>query len=251
MLVVIPCHNHSKYVAGSVQSVLDGHHKNIKVICVEDGSSDSQKQLFQHAMQGFSDPRLIVEATYQKSGRWRAVNQCIEKYAPPGSFDYVTVLDADDEWLPDRLTASLRAIVATGAAASLVGFHHCWDEGGLEWIQATHQPLPEEYSHSLEIIDASTNFDAAKDNFYRLRFGGGFPCADFEPHSVSATFPLEMWWQGYRFMPGELGLRLSPGEDTCMALRLAMSSRDGLVIAKTKPYLYRRNTTTNQSDIKL
>lgn len=250
VFVVIPCHNHSRFILGAAQSVLNGLHRNVTLVCVEDGSTDEEKKAFYEQLENVNDSRLIVQSTKSQSGRWRAVNGCIEAFAPPGTHDYITVLDADDQWLPDRLDISLRSIVASGAAASLTGFHHCWHEHELEWISRGHQPVPAA-EHTLELIPAAENHRLAKENYYRLRFGGGFPAVDFEPHSVSATFPANMWWEGYRFLPGNSGLRLSPGEDTCMALRLALAGENGLVIAKHKPYLYRRSTTTNQSDIRL
>lgn len=244
--VIVPCHNHGKYVALAAKSILSGRHKNVDVYCINDGSDEANVALFQESLEAISDHRLKILHTPQKMGRWNTCNHMVASW-DVDQYDYFTVLDADDEWLPDRLSISLEAMQATGHEASLTGFHHIFEEVQADALRGTFE-TPEIGSYEMSIFEPSLTAQWAKDNYLALRGGGGFPCPTFEPHSVSATMPVKWWWQGLRFMPGNVNMRLSPGEDTCLALRIALL-KGGIALAAKRPYLYRRNTTTNQKDI--
>lgn len=97
---VIPVHNGERTIARAVESVLTQDFSDIEVIVVNDGSTDSTREVLgRYAGQ----IKLIEQA---KTGPAVARNVGIE--AARGK--YVAFLDADDAWLPGKLGALVAAI---------------------------------------------------------------------------------------------------------------------------------------------
>jgi glycosyltransferase involved in cell wall biosynthesis len=114
--VIVPTHNRAATVARAVRSVLSQSYQELEVIVVDDGSTDETPEV----VASFADPRLryIVHAT--KRGGGAARNTGIDV----ASGEYIAFLDADDEWLPDKLEDQIAAIqrVDPSVAAIYTGF---------------------------------------------------------------------------------------------------------------------------------
>jgi glycosyltransferase involved in cell wall biosynthesis len=93
--VVIATYNMGQYLPRAVQSVLRQSYPNIEVLIVDDGSTDDTPAVVR---QWDGEPR--VRAWRQPNGgQARARNQGVA--GSRGQF--VAFLDADDEWMPDKL----------------------------------------------------------------------------------------------------------------------------------------------------
>ena len=94
--VVIPLYNKEKYVQRSVNSVLNQSYKNFELIIINDASTDlSLKKLH-----SYSDHRIkIYHRDKPGPGGYAARNLGIKK----AKGDYISFLDADDEWMVDYL----------------------------------------------------------------------------------------------------------------------------------------------------
>ncbi|KAF3890863.1 MULTISPECIES: glycosyltransferase family 2 protein [Nostocales] len=92
--VIIPVYKAEKYIAATVQSALDQTYKNIEILIIDDGSPDRSIEICQQ----FADPRIrIIRQTNR--GLPGARNTGIRH----AKGDYLTLLDADDLWLPEKL----------------------------------------------------------------------------------------------------------------------------------------------------
>ena len=91
---IIPVYGAEKYVAATVQSVLDQTHKNFEVLIIDDGSPDRSIEICQQ----FTDPRIKI-IRQQNRGLAGARNTGIRH----AQGDYLAFLDADDLWLPEKL----------------------------------------------------------------------------------------------------------------------------------------------------
>lgn len=98
--VVIPVYNKEKYVARSIQSVLDQSHTDLEVLVVDDAATDRSLE----RVAQFVDPRIkVLRRSTSGPGGYAARNLGIQQ----ASGDWVSFLDADDCWRPDHLEKAL------------------------------------------------------------------------------------------------------------------------------------------------
>ena len=95
--VIIPCFNSQRFIGQSLQSVIDQNYPNLEIICVDDGSTDNtRKEITDHF------PSVLY--LYQNNkGPAAARNLGIGK----STGHYVAFLDADDVWLPEKLSLQM------------------------------------------------------------------------------------------------------------------------------------------------
>jgi glycosyltransferase involved in cell wall biosynthesis len=96
--VVMPAYNASSFIAEAIRSVVDQDYPNMELIVIDDGSSDGTPEIAAH----FGNQVQIVRQ--QNAGPAAARNRGLE--AAKG--DFIAFLDADDVWLPSKLTAQVR-----------------------------------------------------------------------------------------------------------------------------------------------
>ncbi|MEY3360998.1 MAG: hypothetical protein RL531_717 [Actinomycetota bacterium] len=93
--VVIPAYNAAGYLAPTIESVLAQTYRPIEVLVVDDGSSDDTVGI----ARAFGDPIRVIE----QENRGPAGARNTGFAAARG--DIIALLDADDLWMPARLTA--------------------------------------------------------------------------------------------------------------------------------------------------
>lgn len=92
--VIIPLYAAEKYIAATIQSVLEQTYKNFELIIVDDGSPDKSIEVCQQ----FTDPRIKIISQVNR-GVAAARNNGIRH----AQGEYIAFLDADDLWLPKKL----------------------------------------------------------------------------------------------------------------------------------------------------
>ena len=98
--VVIPAYNAELYLADCIASVLNQSYKNIEIIIINDGSSDSTEEISKQ----FSDK--IIYVYQQNQGASIARNTGINQ----AQGDYIAFLDADDLWHFQKIERQLLAL---------------------------------------------------------------------------------------------------------------------------------------------
>jgi glycosyltransferase involved in cell wall biosynthesis len=93
--VILTTYNRSNLLPRAIESVLTGTYANIELIIVDDASPDRTPEVVSR----FKDPRLQYVRMPENGGVLRARNRGFDR----ASGDYVTILDDDDELLPDAL----------------------------------------------------------------------------------------------------------------------------------------------------
>jgi glycosyltransferase involved in cell wall biosynthesis len=93
--VIIPAYNQAAYLAEAIQSVYDQTFTDWELVVVDDGSTDDTPRL----LAGFQDSRMSVVRQANR-GRSAARNTGICLTSAP----LVSFLDADDLFLPDKMT---------------------------------------------------------------------------------------------------------------------------------------------------
>ncbi len=100
--VVLPTYNRARMAASAVLSVLGQTEEDFELLVVDDGSTDDTQEVFARLPR---DPRLSFKRMPGNRGQHVCRNDAIRRAA--GRF--VTFIDSDDFYLPDRLRAFRKA----------------------------------------------------------------------------------------------------------------------------------------------
>lgn len=122
--VIVPAWNAEKYIERSLRSVLDQSHRRLRVLVIDDGSTDQTAAILAR-LRG-EDPRLDYR-TVPNGGPAAARNRALAML--PEGTDYVMFLDADDLLLPDAVAYALEN--AEGAELVLFGYSIQRPDGSL------------------------------------------------------------------------------------------------------------------------
>lgn len=106
--VIIPVYNVEKYLRQNLQSVANQTLKEIEIICVDDGSTDSSYEIIREF--AAKDPRFV--AVQQKNGGAGAARNNGLRRAKG---KYLSFLDSDDFFEPDMLEAAYEKAEETKA----------------------------------------------------------------------------------------------------------------------------------------
>ena len=122
--VIVPAWNAEKYLEASLRSVLNQSHRALRLLVIDDGSSDSTPEIL--ARLRAEDPRLSYRSV-PNGGPAAARNRALAQL--PEGTDYVMFLDADDLLLPDAIEYALTG--AEGAELVLFGYSIQRPDGSL------------------------------------------------------------------------------------------------------------------------
>lgn len=100
--VIIPLYNSEKTALASIESVMDQDHKDLEIICVDDGSRDATYPLLRGC--SLRDKRIRI-IRQENAGPGAARNRGIEE----SKGDFITFLDGDDTIAPDLIGALVRS----------------------------------------------------------------------------------------------------------------------------------------------
>jgi glycosyltransferase involved in cell wall biosynthesis len=133
--VIIPAYNAAAYVAEAIDSVLAQDYPLVEVIVVNDGSKDNTLDI----LKGYGESIRIIDQA--NAGPPRARNAGLA--AVRGEF--VAFLDADDIWLPTKLSAQVAHLQAHREVCTVFTRWHVWppDADGIFRLPAVRQvPVP-------------------------------------------------------------------------------------------------------------
>jgi len=100
--VIIPTYNRKKYVERAIDSVINQTLKPAEVIVVDDGSDDNTEAVVTNK---YPDVTYIWQ---QNAGVSAARNRGIRR----AEYEWIALLDSDDEWHPEKLEEQVRALRA-------------------------------------------------------------------------------------------------------------------------------------------
>lgn len=93
--VIIPTYNDADTLPRAIESVLGQTYSNWEMVVVDDGSTDGTVDI----LDGYEDERVDVLTHKENKGGAAARNTGVRHT----NGDYVAFLDADDEWMPEKL----------------------------------------------------------------------------------------------------------------------------------------------------
>ena len=107
--VIIPAYNAEKTIRETIESVLKQTFSNFKIVIINDGSSDRTLDIIQQIV----DPRIQC-FSYKNGGNSLARNRGISH----ATGEFISFLDADDLWTPDKLELQLAALQNSEASVA-------------------------------------------------------------------------------------------------------------------------------------
>lgn len=119
--VIVPAYNAERTILKTIESVQKQSFSDFELIVINDGSTDRTLEL----LGTIKDPR-IKTFSYSNGGLPVARNRGISH----ATGDFITFLDADDLWTPDKLELQLAALQQHPEAGVAYSWTHFMDEQG-------------------------------------------------------------------------------------------------------------------------
>ncbi|MBD2730343.1 glycosyltransferase [Nostoc sp. FACHB-892] len=132
--VIIPAYNAEKTIKETIESVQQQTFTDFELIVINDGSQDKTLEI----LHTIKDERLQI-FSYENGGLPEARNRGIKR----ASGEFVSFLDADDLWTPDKLELQLVALQQNPDAGVAYSWNLCMfeKEGTLSFVNAASPPF--------------------------------------------------------------------------------------------------------------
>ncbi|OYD96672.1 glycosyl transferase family A [Nostoc sp. 'Peltigera membranacea cyanobiont' 210A] len=127
--VIIPAYNSEKTIRETIESVLNQTFANFELIVINDGSQDSTLEVVTQ----IQDSRIKV-FSYSNAGGNVSRNRGLHRAVG----EFVSFLDADDLWTPDKLQSQLQALQENTTATVAYSWTDYIDENGEIVLSGTH-----------------------------------------------------------------------------------------------------------------
>lgn len=111
--VIIPAYNAERFIAKTLESVINQTYKNIEVLVVDDGSSDRTAEIVIQIVHVDSRVRLLYQPN---SGVAAARNLAIQH----AKGEFIAPIDADDIWHPSNIEKQLNCMLQLGLQVGVV-----------------------------------------------------------------------------------------------------------------------------------
>jgi teichuronic acid biosynthesis glycosyltransferase TuaG len=132
--IVMPAFNAASFIGEAIRSVQAQTFADWELLVVDDRSGDDTALVAQEY--ATADPRIQLIRQDQNGGAARARNRATA--VARGAF--IAFLDADDQWLPDKLRVQLAAMQAADSAASCTAYAVV--DGSGEKVRGVRTPPP-------------------------------------------------------------------------------------------------------------
>ena len=118
--VVMPCFNAENFLRQAIDSALCQTYQNIELIVVDDGSTDTSRQI----LSSYGDRIRVIDQANR--GPYPARNRGVSI----SRGEYIAFLDADDYWSPDCLAELHGALTGSNAVLAYCGWQNVGLAGG-------------------------------------------------------------------------------------------------------------------------
>lgn len=112
--VIIPIYNRAHLIRRTLDSVLKQSYRNLEIIIVDDASTDNTEEV----IKTIADPRIRYIRHPTNSGGGTARNTGVKE----ATGKYVTFLDSDDQWLPDKIKLQIGAMENCDHSEKMVSY---------------------------------------------------------------------------------------------------------------------------------
>lgn len=158
--IIVPVYNVENFIEETMDSVLAQTHTDWELLLVEDCSNDNTVTLIRQYMERTGDSRIRLLRQPANMGAARARNRGMQE----AEGRYVSYLDADDLWVPQKLERELAFMKEKDAAFAFTGYEFA-DERGRGTGKVVHVPEMLTYKQALSnttIFTTTVMFDTKK-----------------------------------------------------------------------------------------
>lgn len=172
---IMPSWNTAKFIAESIQCVIDQTYTNWELIIVDDCSNDNTDEVVKHFL---SDTRIKYLHNEKNSGAALTRNYAIRE----AQGEYIAFLDSDDLWMPDKLEKQVRFMKEHGYVLSYHEYEKIGEDGRRLNIYVSGPDIVNkqriynyDYIGQLTMMYSATHFgliqikDIKKNNDYAIR----------------------------------------------------------------------------------
>ena len=220
--IIIPTYNCLVFLPTAIDSVLKQTHQDFELLIINDNSTDGTASYLNTVM----DKRIITITT-NGVGAAQARNLGIAK----ASGEFIAFLDADDFWLPDKLSLQLALHAdSPNLAMSFTNYDH----------------LTESYQSIVDCFGYWDQFQGQDEKFITLKNPLDFIIKNNIIGTSTVMVKACVLTQMNRFNED-----LKYGEDWELWLRICESDDVGVLNSIQTGYLMRQNSTTQTDSLRL
>lgn len=158
--IIVPVYNVRKYIAATIESVVAQTYINWELLLIENGSTDGTREFVEQYLKDHPDKRIKYYLMGKNVGAAAARNYGMD--ISEGRF--VTYLDSDDLWRPEKLEHQVIFMMEKQAAFSFTGYEFA-DETGKGTGKVVKVPADINYRQALQnttIFTSTVMFDTGK-----------------------------------------------------------------------------------------
>lgn len=153
--IIVPVYNGAEFLEETIASVRNQTWQNWELLLVDDCSKDQSYEIMKRL--AAEDERIVPLQQEQNGGAARARNRGVME----ASGRYIAFLDADDLWMPDKLTREMEFMDKTEAGFVFSGYEFA-DEKGIGLGKVVRVPETINYRQALQnttIFTSTVLFD--------------------------------------------------------------------------------------------
>jgi len=139
--IIIPFYNAEVFMKHALDSIIIQTHKNLEIICINDGSSDHTSDILEQYRQ--ADNRIIVKTNEKNLGLVATLNDALKLV----NGELFARMDADDYSAPERI-------------AKLVAFLNA--NSSVQLVSSGYRYFNEKGKYSNEVLPIAINYQALK-----------------------------------------------------------------------------------------
>ena len=121
--IIMPSYNAAKFIAASIQSVIDQTYSNWELLITDDCSKDDTVKIVEKFI--VEDNRIKLFSTGKNSGPACARNKSLEN----ATGKYIAFLDSDDIWVSNKLETQIQFMIEKNIAFSFSSYSVIKEDG--------------------------------------------------------------------------------------------------------------------------
>lgn len=124
--IITPCHNGSKYISDTINSVLNQTYKSWELIIVDDCSTDDSLSVINSF--ACCNRNIVVVPLFENVGAAEARNKALRQ----AKGEFIAFLDSDDVWEPTKLERQLSFMLSNNYAFTFSSYNIMNEDGCLK-----------------------------------------------------------------------------------------------------------------------